>query len=217
MRVLLLASTEVHNHIPGYVPHEEAAFADELAEESGRLCYRSWNRPNLKTSTNRGYLANIISQGHFSILEHASATFYIDGVSRNLSHELVRHRHLSFSELSQRFVDSSSDPFIHPPAYQEFGIDFDMQLLVSRYQQDVQDLEAEGLERKQARQAARSVLPGGLNTSIVVTGNHRAWRDMLPKRLSPSADLEFQLVARELLRLLKEIAPSTYQDMEIPE
>jgi len=58
--------------------------------------------PSEKTATNMGYMANILKQQHYSIMEHASATFYIEGVSRNLTHELIRHRHLSYSELSQR-------------------------------------------------------------------------------------------------------------------
>ena len=71
-----------------------------LAEFAGRACYESWHKPNPKTATNAGYLRHILEVGHLSVIEHATATFYITGVSRSLTHELIRHRHFSFSQLS---------------------------------------------------------------------------------------------------------------------
>src|SRR5690606_39417836 len=65
------------------------------------ICYRSFNRPNPKTATNEGYLNHILEVGHESVLEHSSATFYIEA-SRSVLTELERHRHLSFSVVSQR-------------------------------------------------------------------------------------------------------------------
>lgn len=86
-----------------FLPFDEwVANADELGEMAGRLCYKSWKRPNPVTANNKGYIGNIIAQQHFSVLEHASATFWISGVSRSLTHELVRHRHLSFSAEEDR-------------------------------------------------------------------------------------------------------------------
>ena len=63
-----------------------------------------WSKPNPRTATNAGYLRHIIDVGHFSVLEHASVSFYITGVSRSFTHELIRHRHFSYSQLSQRYV-----------------------------------------------------------------------------------------------------------------
>jgi thymidylate synthase (FAD) len=219
MRVLLIASTEVRNLVPGYLKHVDTAHADELAEQAGRLCYESWDRPNPQTATNQGYLANIIQQGHFSVLEHASATFYIDGVTRNFTHELIRHRHLSFSEVSQRYVDAGRFPFVHHPGL--VGLEETQQRLLninSRAAQRaygilVDALQARGRDRKAARQAARHVLPGGTETKILVTGNHRAWREMLDKRLAPAADAEFRAVAALILGELRAIAPNVYQDI----
>ena len=87
-----------------------------LAEFAGRACYSSWDKPNPATATNAGYLGHILEVGHESVLEHGSATFFIEGVSRSFSHEFIRHRHLSPSQLSQRFVDSSGVQFVVPPA-----------------------------------------------------------------------------------------------------
>lgn len=91
-----------------------------LAEFAGRACYQSFDRPRPETATNDGYLRNTIGkQKHWSIAEHGSVTFYITGVSRSLTHELIRHRHLSYSELSQRYVDASDARFVVPPLFEE--------------------------------------------------------------------------------------------------
>lgn len=192
--------------------------ADELAEIAGRLCYKSWSRPNPATSTNAGYLHNILEQGHFSVLEHASATFWISGVSRSLTHELVRHRHLSFSQVSQRYVDETEgDTAQHPAIMNGFieemcAISEHTSASRALYERLVASMVAASVDRKTARGAARGVLPNAIATEIIVTGNHRSWREMLAKRLSPGADAEIKQLAVLLLSSLREIAPNSYQD-----
>lgn len=190
--------------------------ADTLSHFAGRSCYQAWEMPNEKTRTNKGYLANILSQGHESVLEHGTASFYIEGVSRNLTHELIRHRHLSYSELSQRYVDMEKAKIVVAPALRK-----EMKLpemiplgdsLVRAYKHTVDYLTGLGYKRKEARQAARYDLPGGTETRIVVSGNHRAWRDMLKKRYSVHADTEIRELAEKLLESLRELAPGIYQD-----
>lgn len=221
MRVILLAATAVQNRTPNYeFNYPTGTSADELAEMAGRLCYLSEGRPNPDTATNASYLSNIIVQRHFSVLEHATATFYIDGVTRNFTHELIRHRHLSFSEVSQRYVDVSEFPFIeHPglkdlPGLKKLSIANLVVGAKETYKRTVQELIGNGAKRKEARQAARHVLPGGMETKIVVSGNMRAWREMLEKRLSPMADAEFREVAQKILAELRVVAPNTFQDFE---
>jgi thymidylate synthase (FAD) len=189
--------------------------ADTLAHFAGRSCYQAWNMPNEATRTNQGYINNIISQGHFSVLEHASVTFYIEGVSRNLTHELIRHRHLSYSELSQRFVNMENANLVNPPAFRGPQVpalvpigDREGEI----YKEMVELLISNGSTRKQAREAARYYLASGMETKIVVTGNHRAWRDMLHKRYSVHADAEICELAGLLLEELRKIAPAVYQD-----
>lgn len=193
--------------------------ADTLAHFAGRSCYQAWNMPNEATRTNQGYINNIINQGHFSVLEHGSVTFYIEGVSRSLTHELIRHRHLSYSELSQRYVNMDEAAFIVPPvivngtdhwSYGDMATHWERS--VQLYNETVESLAEQGIKGKKAREAARSVLPGGAETRIVVTGNHRAWRDMLHKRYSVHADAEIRQLAILLLKELRKIAPATYQD-----
>lgn len=87
-----------------------------VSEFAGRACYQSFDRPNPKTATNKGYLHHIQEQKHDNVLEHASAGFYITGISRTCSHELVRHRHFTYSQLSQRYVDGKDSLFVVPQA-----------------------------------------------------------------------------------------------------
>lgn len=191
---------------------------DHLAEFAGRACYQSFHRPNPATAGNEDYLANIIKQQHFSVLEHGSASFYVEGVSRALTHELIRHRHLSFSQLSQRFValDSDAGPVMPPNAGDtaQWMINQAWGDAVRHYRNLSEHLETLGtLTLKEKREIARAVLPNCAPTSIVVTGNHRAWREFLVKRNNPHADAEIQELARELLVLLSDLAPATYKDM----
>jgi thymidylate synthase (FAD) len=190
---------------------------DILAEFAGRTCYLSYDKPNPATRANEDYLANIIGQQHESVLEHSSASFYVDGVSRNMLLELERHRFLSFSVVSTRYVDASKLSLVTPPGYRDLypelpaTVEWDSQ----SYNDDVQELLAAGKTRKQARETAIASVPGSLETRFVVTGNFRAWRDVLRKRNNPAANAEIRLFAQEVLRLLKDIAPNSFQDMEI--
>jgi thymidylate synthase (FAD) len=192
--------------------------ADTLSHFAGRSCYQAWEMGREGTADNNGYLANILKQAHESVLEHGSATFYVEGVSRNLTHELIRHRHLSYSELSQRYVKMEDAKFVLPPAMKSIAPSQawnDSSLAEdckTCYAETVEDLEEHGIKGKKAREAARAVLPGGMETRIVVSGNHRAWRDMLKKRYSVHADAEICELAEKLLESLRKLSPGIYQD-----
>lgn len=193
----------------------------------GRACYQSWSKPNPKTATNAGYIGHIIDVGHFSVLEHASVSFYITGISRSCTHELIRHRHFSYSQLSQRYVPENDAEVVVPP-----GMDDDPELvemfvaaadasratyveLLARLEAKFADQPNAVLRRKQARQAARAVLPNGTETRIVVTGNYRAWRHFIAMRASEHADVEIRQLAIACLRRLVEVAPAVFDDFDI--
>lgn len=206
--------------ISPYVEQYDASDIDTLAEFAGRSCYQSWQRPNPDTATNVGYLRNILSQQHFSVLEHASATFYVQGVSRALTHELVRHRHLSYSQLSQRFVNEDrEDDLVLPPAAQ--GDSFAESIHRAAHEQahsfyrELVDhyTTNKGLPRKQAREAARAVLPNQQETKAVITSNLRGWREFILKRNTEAADAEIRLLAQRVLEHLRSIAPHSVQDL----
>mgnify|MGYP001415158469 CR=1 FL=1 len=231
MKVELLAYTQFDSNtlaaIKGHAPKIAADWvstdADLLAEFAGRSCYQSFHKPNPKTEANPAYLSNILDQGHYSVLEHSSATFYVTGVSRALTHELIRHRHLSYSELSQRFVNIENVMPVFPPAVRDgeaeewVTVENAYSKAEEAYRDLVEILEERGFARKQAREAARAVMPNATETRIVVTGNMRAWRDMLFKRYSAHADAEIREFAAEILSQLKTIAPGQFQDFpEVP-
>src|SRR5436190_9227306 len=112
-KVQLIAKTEFFP--PEDVPWSTDADGGEaLAEFAGRACYQSWRKPNPRTATNAGYLRHILEVGHLSVLEHGSVSFYLTGVSRSLTHELIRHRHFSYSQLSQRYVPERDAAMVEP-------------------------------------------------------------------------------------------------------
>jgi len=192
----------------------------DLVEAAGRACYQSFSRPNPATATNAGYLRHILEVGHNSVLEHGSATLYFTGVSRSLTHELVRHRHFSYSQLSQRYVDGSAGDPVMPPDYadhphaQDIVREAHLQAQHT-YQALVEIGQDEGLPRKRARQAARAVLPNAQETRIVVTGNYRAWRHFIKMRATEHADVEIRALAVAVLRELQRVAPNVFADFGI--
>src|SRR5436190_14020651 len=114
-KVQLIAKTEFFP--PEDVPWSTDADGGEaLAEFAGRACYQSWRKPNPATATNAGYLRHILEVGHLSVLEHGTVSFYLTGVSRSLTHELIRHRHFSYSQLSQRYVPERDAAMVEPEA-----------------------------------------------------------------------------------------------------
>ena len=226
LRVQLIARTEFL--APADVPWDTDADGGEaLVEFAGRACYQSWSKPNPRTATNSSYLKHIIDVGHFAVLEHAAVSFYITGVSRSCAHELTRHRHFSFSQLSQRYVPDDDARVVIPPGLED---DPEAQRIVlaaadasrAAYLELLAGLEAKlaeapnaVLRRKQARQAARAVLPNDTETRIVVTGNYRAWRHFIAMRASEHADVEIRRLAIACLRELASVAPSVFADFEI--
>jgi thymidylate synthase (FAD) len=184
-----------------------------LAEFAGRACYQAWDKPRASTATNAGYLRHILEVGHLSVIEHATASFYITGVSRALTHELIRHRHFSFSQLSPRFdpegviepASIAADPESHKRFVAATEAGFEA----------YHDLIALLGNDRQARQVAQSVLPAAAETRIVVTGNYRAWRHFIGVRATDHADVEIRTLAVECLRQLRAHAPNAFSDFAI--
>ncbi|MGI8878909.1 MAG: FAD-dependent thymidylate synthase [Jatrophihabitans sp.] len=225
-RVQVIAWT--HFEAPADVPWDTDTDGGEaLAEFAGRACYQSWKKPNPATASNAGYLHHILEVGHLSVLEHGTVTMYLTGISRSLTHELIRHRHFSYSQLSQRYVPErdaamvepeviAEDPELHAKfvAASEAAVTAYTELLEG-LQKKFADVEQATLRRKQARQAARAVLPNATETRIVVTGNYRAWRHFVAMRASEHADVEIRRLAISCLRALKEKAANVFADFEI--
>jgi len=215
---------------PGW-QSDAATGGDAIAEVGGRLCYQSFGSP--RPGGNQAYLDRIKSEGHGSVLEHASWSLLITGVSRTLTHEMVRHRAgFAYSQRSQRYCDDATIGFVMPPilsdVWEETGGRDHPQIqawiesckaAVATYQDLTDSLEsASGLplsattQRKAIRSAARSVLPGCTATEILVTANARAWRHFLDLRGSIHADAEIRRLAIAILAVLKVESPEIYGD-----
>ena len=206
----------------------ESTGGERLAEFAGRLCYMSQKNPAKRGTAE--YLENIKKQGHGSVLEHANYSVLVEGVSRSLTHELVRHRAgFSYSQLSQRYVDESEANFVLPPAIigdEPLEASWRAQVdqaqrsyvaMVENLMQRYSWIGDKVHRRKISREAARAVLPNSTETKIVVTGNARAWRTMLELRASEGAELEIRRCAIALLRLFQRETPAFFSDFEIYE
>jgi thymidylate synthase (FAD) len=228
-----VVSEEVHRFLSdeGMLFTTDTDRASEvLSEIAGRTCYMSFGKGR---KSNQEYLENILSSKHGSVLEHAVWCLLITGVSRALTHELVRHRAgFGYSQLSQRYVDETDARYVVPPLFQE------SEQLRAKFQETIECLRKAYVElaetaaahvqqkypdlaprdrRKWARQAARSILPNACETKIFVTGNSRAWRHFLELRGSVHADTEIRLLAVEVFRALKKESPNIFQDIELVE
>jgi len=192
--------------------------AEWLIQQAGRGCYMSFGKSG---RSHDEHIKHLIEVGHGSVLEHVNFNFHIWGVSRSLTHELVRHRAgAAYSQLSQRYVDESDTAFVVPPAmlqlkerdpnaYKEWELfclharDFYAKL-TSRLSDMYEEVENKTERRKKARQAARSVLPNATETKIFVTFNGRAVRHFLEMRGSPAADLEIRKLAVAMFKIMEQ-------------
>ena len=206
----------------------ESSDGERLAEFAGRLCYMSQRNPANRSTAE--YLENIKKQAHGSVLEHANYSLLLEGVSRSLTHELVRHRAgFAYSQLSQRYVDESVADFVMPPAIigdealedrwrsQMEAAQASYVALVEQLMERYTWVEDRVHRRKMAREAARGVLPNSTETKIVATANVRAWRTMLELRAGEGAELEIRRLAVAVIRILKSEAPSFFSDFEVYE
>jgi len=204
----------------------ESTDGEKLAEFAGRLCYMSQKNPASRAT--REYLENIKKQGHGRVLEHANYSVLLEGVSRSLTHELVRHRAgFAYSQLSQRYVDESQANFVVPPAIVgDEVLEKEWRAQVDEAQRSYVRLVEHLMERygwvadkvhrrKMSREAARGVLPNSTETKIVVTGNARAWRTMLELRSSEGAELEIRRCAVAMIKMLFRESPAFFSDFEI--
>lgn len=199
---------------------------EALIETAGRVCYMSFAKP--RPGGNQTYLRHILEVGHGSVLEHAVWNLLITGVSRTLTHELVRHRAgFGFSQLSQRYVDESVAEYVEPdciaqnPELHALWLECVAQShcaytkLADRLQEVFKDEPDRTLRRKLARQAARSVLPNATETKIFVTANARALRHFIEMRGSRHAEVEIRKLAIQVLRILQQESPHLFGDYEI--
>lgn len=228
-RVTLVGRTQYMNpdHL-GWKANNLIPGGQALAELAGRICYLSFGDGQIDghqtvkgRDGNAEYLENILRRAHGSVIEHASLSFLVEGISRTLSHEWVRHRAgWAYSQLSQRFVSEDDVAFVKPPAI-EFGTEefeawkFACDDSLAAYAELRAALTARGASKKRINEAARSVLPGCTETKMVVTANARSWRQWLEMRGAEGADAEIRSLAVTMLIHLQAELPDMFRDFKV--
>jgi thymidylate synthase (FAD) len=199
---------------------------EHLVETAGRICYMSFAKP--RPGGNQAYIGHILEVGHGSVLEHAVWNLLFTGVSRSLTHELIRHRAgFGYSQLSQRYVDESIAEYVEPdciaddPELHQLWLEtvaHTHQGYMKLTEKLLKVFEAEPdrtLRRKLARQAARSVLPNATETKIFVTANARALRHFIELRGNRHAETEIRKLAAAVLRIMQQEAPNLFGDYQL--
>ena len=161
------------------------------------------------------FLRRIVASGHLSVLEHASFTFGVSGVSRALLAQLTRHRIASFSVQSQRYVSLDKGfGYIVPPRIKELGEE-----AVREFEAQMDQMQAwyvawqEKLGKGEgSNEDARFVLPNACETHITVTMNARELLHFFSLRCCSRAQWEIRAMAREMLRLCKQVAPVIFEN-----
>ena len=196
-----------------HTPDPERAIAT-----AARLCYAPVGAAELMETMPeervRSVLTTIMSSGHFSTLEHASYTFAIDGVSRVLTHQLVRHRLASFNQQSQRYVKFKDGfPFVTPPTIAENAeADAAFRALMNAAADAYQQLLDAGIPAEDAR----FVLPNAAETKIVTTMTVRELLHFFELRCCHRAQWEIQELACRMLELVRPTAPFIFMDAGAP-
>jgi thymidylate synthase (FAD) len=211
----------------------ELASGTQLCKTSAQLCYYSYGPQRTKNANAEKYFDNIISSGHHSVLEHANYTFMLYGISRSLTHELVRHRHFSYSQVSQRYISGKMLRFVERPEYQndeilhkifedridlvsiEYAAVADHLTHMQKAGETILNAEQKTDLRKKINQAARSCLSNETEAPIVMTGNIRAWRHFLEMRASEHAEIEIRALAMKVFHILQSTEPILFTDYAI--
>lgn len=210
MRVLLLAYTQLNpdtEALPQPLRQGHGSDPESLIEYAGRICYRSTDRMGRTPH----FIEARVREGHESIIEHASFTFLVEGISRACSHQLVRHRLASYSQESQRYCELEADgALVMPPAVQE---DPEARAIWQRAVESLEEAYRALRERNIRKEDSRFLLPSAAATRIVVTMNARELRHFFSVRLHPAAQWEIRTLARNMLRLVYPLAPSVFGDL----
>ena len=184
---------------------------EKVIAGAAKLCYsKSGIRDlmdNLTADKVEAFIKKLTDLGHQSPLEHCTFTFGIEGVSRALSHQLVRHRIASYSQKSQRYVNESGFGYITPPSIKE---DEYNHLYYKEFMAYCQYVYERLIERGVPAEDARFVLPNACETKIVVTMNIRSLLHFFEERCCNRAQWEIRAMANEMLRICKEVAPTLF-------
>jgi thymidylate synthase (FAD) len=185
---------------------------EKIIASAAKLCYSPSEIKGIMEGLNeektKKFLDKLMSMGHESPIEHVSFTFGIEGVSRSLTHQLVRHRIASYSQKSQRYVKEGQFEYIIPPTIKDDEVsEYLFKDLMSRTQEVYNTLIANGIPPEDAR----FVLPNACETKIVCTMNARTLMNFFHHRCCERAQWEIRELATQMLMLVKEVAPTLFK------
>ncbi len=205
-----------------------------LCKTAGQVCYASFSPKRTYNDNAARYFSNIVSSGHGSVLEHANYSFLFYGISRSVTHELVRHRAgVGVSQVSQRYVSGKVLRFVERPEYQgdfvlheaferridqaaaDYHLTAERLLAQQKSGSGILSADAKTDLRKKVQQAARSLLPNETEAPILVTANVRAWRHILAMRANPHAETEIRELAFRAYLCLVAVEPILFGDFRI--
>jgi len=181
---------------------------------AAKLCYSSSDieglREKIQAKDQGDFVNKIMGLGHFSVLEHVSFTFGVEGVSRALTHQLVRHRVASYSQKSQRYVSETEGfDFILPESIREdSGIAERFHNLMS----EISDFYSEMVNKGIKAEDARYVLPNACETKIIITMNARELLHFFSLRCCERAQWEIRQMADLMLQKCYETAPLIFKN-----
>lgn len=196
----------MHVELIAWTPHPERTVA-----AAARLCYSPASAAeivrDLSPERTRSFVEKLVEMGHQSPLEHVSFTFAVDGVSRALSHQLVRHRIASYSQKSQRYVDEKEFSWIMPPSIKSNPA---AKRLFEAQIESIRQCYAE-LCAAVPREDARYILPNACETKLVVTMNARSLLHFFRVRCCRRAQWEIRQLAEMMLEEVRRVAPDLFK------
>ena len=181
-------------------PNPEAVIA-----RAARVSYRS--EPMASPENDIRLIRKLVGVGHHSVLEHAVASFLIEGCSRVCMAQFTRHRLASYTVESMRFVDVEENGVVVPPAIAQNVLAMHRYTQLVRHAQEVyRKLRALGIRKEDARFA----LPLGTKTRLVVTANFREWLHIIELRTAPAAQWEIRGIVGQIKEILARHAPNIF-------
>lgn len=217
------------NSHPQYMIPPGGTMAEQLITHAGKGCYDSYGPDGRSISE---HIHNLMESKHWSVLEHANISLFIEGISRGCSHEIVRHRHFSFSQRSTRYTSEEDAAIVLEPyiayLYDKQDKTMDEAAIVNGYIRacEVSLREYANLTRwlmeanpngyggrdlrKWARGKSRQILPHALETRMTMTGNIRTWIEFFQKRISPHAEAEICQLAETIRDTILPCSPLTF-------
>jgi thymidylate synthase (FAD) len=190
----------------GFSPHPE-----KISAMAAKLTHSRSKPEDLAASSEKelnAILEQVMGLGHTSVIEHTCFTFAISGVSRSLTHQLVRHRIASYAQQSQRYVDLREPTFVIPPTIAKSK---KMKDAYKETMNVIWDQYNKLLEMKIPAEDARYVLPNGTCTNIIVTMNARSLLNFFELRCCLHAQWEIRELANRMLREVKKVSPTIFK------